>query len=110
MTDKIPTDIVTARAAYVELGKALETGEFSPPEAHHWKYRAADAMKRFMGALGWEVGGADPRVQELQKALREACEYAHHFADVAGHPDDEVAVAALAKVDQLAKLAAEDSP
>jgi hypothetical protein len=80
MTGEIPTDLEAARAAYVELGKAL-------------------------GALGWEVGGADPRVQELQKALREACAHAHHFADVAGHPDDEVAVAALAGVDRLARLA-----
>ena len=35
--------------------------------------RAANAMKRFMGALGWNVGGADPRVQTLAAALREAC-------------------------------------
>jgi hypothetical protein len=105
MTGEIPTDLEAARAAYVELGNALETGEFSASWSHGWKYRAADAMRSFMGALGWEVGGVDPRVQELQKALREACEHAHHFADVAGHPDDEVAVAALAEVDRLAKLA-----
>lgn len=72
--DRIATDLVAARDAYDELGKALETGEFSPPEAHHWKYRAADAMKAFMGACGWDVGGADPRVQTLQAALRELLE------------------------------------
>lgn len=69
----IRTDLCAARAAYGELGKALETGEFSPPEAHHWKYRAANAMKAFMGACGWDVGGADPRVQTLQAALHDAC-------------------------------------
>ena len=71
--DRIPTDLFAARAAYDELGKALDTGDYSPPESRAWKYRAANTMKRFMGALGWSVGGADPRVQTLAAALREAC-------------------------------------
>ena len=103
----IRTDLCAARDAYDELGKALETGAFSPPEAHHWKYRAADAMKAFMGACGWHVSGADPRVQTLQAALREALAGWRALAENEGVPMT-FTDAESARADELGKLVTED--
>lgn len=42
--------------------------------------------------------------ESLRAALKEACDLADHFAEVAGHPDDEVASAARQRVKELRKL------
>lgn len=47
-----PIDFAIARDAYGELGAALDSAEFAPPESTAWKYRAAGAMVRLASGLG----------------------------------------------------------
>jgi hypothetical protein len=46
MTDEVSADLGAACTAYVELGKALEIGEFSASWSHVWKYRSARKGRR----------------------------------------------------------------
>lgn len=47
-----PIDFTIAGDAYAELGAALDSGAFAPPESTAWRYRAAGAMVRLASGLG----------------------------------------------------------
>jgi hypothetical protein len=67
-------DLATARAAWIELGKAIDSAEFAPPESDTWQGRAKLAHGVIDGALGIN----DPRGGDaLRKILREAADTYH---------------------------------
>lgn len=65
-------DLRLARSAWVELGKALDTADFSPPEARHWMGRAADAMNVLAGALGFHKPDHVPTASPQSAAVESA--------------------------------------
>lgn len=48
-------DLELARAAYLEIGKALDSGDFQPPESNQWFFRVCNNMDKLAEALGLSV-------------------------------------------------------
>lgn len=60
-------DLVAARAAWCELGKALDTAEFAAPENDDWRHRVAVAMATLHRAL--QPGNELPLASSVRDVL-----------------------------------------
>jgi len=74
-------DVTAARAAWIELGKAIDSAEFQAPESPVWKERAAKALTFCVDALGIEHTHSAV-VAHLEKVAKLAYQFKFRFRGV----------------------------
>lgn len=75
-------DVTAARAAWIELGKALDSAEFQPPESTAWRGRAAQALVFCADALGVDRARHPAAVVHLEKVAKLAYQFKFRFRSV----------------------------